>query len=330
MDEFERIAQLRMAFAATKPAAGILLGIGDDAAVLARPAHNLVLSVDAAVDGVHFRSDLADWSTIGARAFCAALSDLAAMGAQPRAALCALILPNSFADADLAELGRGQAGAAARYDCPVVGGNLARGSELSITTTVIGEVEGSGLTRAGARLGDEIYVTGVLGAAALGLALLETPASAPRASEAEAFVSRWRSPTPRIAEGRALASIASAAIDVSDGLHQDLGHLCRESGVGAVLELSALPALPGFTELAHAHGQQPLRLALTGGEDYELVYTLPASCPTERAHALAGARRLGTRIGKIVAKEGEGTIVLHDAQGGLVTVPGRGYRHFGG
>jgi len=328
MDEFERIAQLRTAFASSQPVAGILLGIGDDAAVLARPAHNLVLSVDAAVDGVHFRADLADWATIGARAFCAALSDLAAMGAQPRAALSALILPESFADAELAELGRGQAEAAARHGCPVVGGNLARGTQLSITTTVIGEVEGVGLTRGGARVGDEIYVTGVLGAAALGLVLLETPASA--LSGAGSFVSRWRNPTPRIPEGRALVAIASAAIDVSDGLLQDLGHLCSASGVAAVIDVSTLPALPGFAELAHAHGQPPLRLALTGGEDYELVYTLPASRPAGRAEALATAQRLGTRIGKIVAADGSDAIVLHDAQGQLVTVPGRGYRHFGG
>jgi thiamine-monophosphate kinase len=328
MDEFERIAQLRTAFATTEPVAGVLLGIGDDAAVLARPTHSLVLSVDAAVDGVHFRADLADWATIGARAFCAALSDLAAMGAQPRAALSALILPASFADADLAELGCGQAEAAARHGCPVVGGNLARGTELSITTTVIGEVEGSGLTRAGARVGDEIYVTGVLGAAALGLVLLETPASTH--SEAAPFVSRWRRPTPRIREGRVLVAIASAAIDVSDGLLQDLGHLCSASGVAAVIDVSTLPALPGFDELAHAHGQPPLRLALTGGEDYELVYTLPASCPAEQAEARAAAQRLGTRIGTIVAAGGSDAIVLHDAQGHVVTVPGRGYRHFGG
>jgi thiamine-monophosphate kinase len=331
MDEFERIAGLRANFAppaGSAEQAGILLGIGDDAAVLTRPASNLVLSVDAAVDGVHFRPGFADWATLGARAFSAAMSDLAAMGAQPRAALSALIVPLEFGDAELAELGRGQAEAAARHHCPVVGGNLARGTELSITTTVIGEVRGVGLTRAGACAGDAIYVTGVLGAAALGLAWLEAPGEVHRPEDAETFVARWRYPNARVAEGLSLVAIASAAIDVSDGLLQDLGHLCSASGVGAALDANALPTLPGFRELARTLGHDPMRLALAGGEDYELVYTLPASCSAERAETLAAARRIGTRIGVITSAVGE--IMLRDADGHTLALPGRGYRHFSG
>lgn len=337
MDEFQRIARLRAELAGSDASAsgsGVLLGIGDDAAVLARPAGNLVLSVDAAVEGVHFRAGFADWATLGARALAAALSDLAAMGAQPRAALSALVLPPDFGDDQLAELARGQAQAATRHCCPVVGGNLARGSELSITTTVLGEVAGVGLTRAGARPGDAIYVTGVLGAAALGLALLEPGAGASEGAELRddaacaAFVARWRAPVPRLVAGLQLVSCASAAIDVSDGLLQDLGHLCEASGVGAVLLADALPQLSGFAALARALGRDPLALMLTGGEDYELVYTLPASEPAGRAEPWAAARRAGTRIGEITGRDG--VIELRDARGAALALPGPGYRHFGG
>ncbi|HKU44922.1 MAG TPA: thiamine-phosphate kinase [Polyangiales bacterium] len=311
MDEFERIARLRRVFTPHAADASLLLGIGDDAAVLERPGENLALSVDTAVDGVHFRREFADWRTLAARAFSAALSDLAAMGAQPRAALLSLIAPAALSDAEFDELVTGYGEAAAHYACPVIGGNLSRGSELSLTTTVLGEVRGVGLTRHGARPGHEIYVTGVLGAAGLGLALLlaGTPERGP------AFVEHWRRPQARIAEGRALAGVASAAIDVSDGAIQDLGHLCAASGVGAQLNAAALPTAPGFSELATELGHVPLDLALTAGEDYELIYTLPPGA----------ASGTGTRIGRITEQPG---IALRDEQGRVLQLRPRGYRHF--
>lgn len=308
MDEFERIARLRSVFT-PRADTNLLLGIGDDAAVLERPNQNLALSVDTAVDGVHFRREFADWQTLAARAFSAALSDLAAMGAQPRAALLSLIAPATVDDTAFDELVRGYGEAAAHYACPVIGGNLSRGSELSLTTTVIGELHGMGLTRHGARPGDEIYVTGVLGAVGLGLALL----LAGRPERGPQFVERWCKPEARIAEGRALAGIATAAIDVSDGAIQDLGHLCAASGVGAQLDAEALPTLPGFSELARELGHDPTELALTGGEDYELIFTLPNGT----------ASGTGTRIGRIT--EGSGVVVQ---RGGERLEIGRGYRHF--
>jgi thiamine-monophosphate kinase len=314
MDEFDRIAQLRSIFSPRAEQPALVLGIGDDCAVLERPGDNLALSVDTAVQGVHFRPEFADWGTLAARALSAALSDLAAMGAQPRAALLALIAPPDLRDEAFVELIRGYGEAAERYACPVIGGNLSRGSELSLTTTVIGEVSGSGLTRSGARPGHEIYVSGVLGAAALGLALL----LAGRPELGPQFVERWQRPQARIAEGRALAGIASSAIDVSDGALQDLGHLCAASGVGAQLDASALPMSPGFPELARQLGRDPLELALTGGEDYELIFTLPPGA----------ASGTGTRIGRVM-EPGAG-ITLRDENGRVFGVKGRGYRHFGG
>jgi thiamine-monophosphate kinase len=313
MDEFERIAQLRSIFAPRAEHPGLLLGIGDDAAVLEQPGDNLALSVDTAVQGIHFRPEFADWRTLAARALSAALSDLAAMGAQPRAALLALIAPPELDDRAFVELIGGYGEAAEHYACPVIGGNLSRGSELSLTTTVIGEVSGKGLTRSGARPGHEIYVTGALGAAALGLALL----LAGEPERGPEFVERWRRPQARIAEGRALAGIASAAIDISDGTLQDLGHLCAASGVGAQLDASALPTSPGFPELARELGRNPLELALSGGEDYELIFTLPPGA----------ASGTGTRIGRVTDTAG---ITLRDEQGRILAAPQRGYRHFGG
>lgn len=316
MDEFDRIARLRALLG--QGGGDVLLGIGDDAAVLARFERNCVLTVDTAVEHVHFRAQFADWATLAARAFSAALSDLAAMGAQPKAALSALILPATFADDAFDSLQRGLAEASAGYGCPIVGGNLARGDALSITTTAIGEVAGVGLTRSGAEPEQAIYVTGVLGAAALGLALLERPAGS-RHPAAAACIERWRSPRARIAEGRLLSAHATAAIDVSDGALQDLGHLCRASGVGAELWAEALPALPGFAALAHDMGLDPLRLALAGGEDYELVYTLPSGAPDS-------ARALGTQIGRITAEPG--MLRILDAHGGQLPTSASGYRHF--
>lgn len=313
MDEFDRIARLRSIFAPRAEQPALLLGIGDDAAVLERPTDNLAVSVDTAVHGVHFRAGFAPIGQLSARALSAALSDLAAMGAQPRAALLSLIAPADLGDSEFVELIRGYGAEAERYGCPVIGGNLSRGSELSLTTTVIGEVSGAGLTRSGARPGHEIYVTGVLGAAALGLSLLlaGTPELGPQ------FVEHWRRPQARIAEGRALAGVASAAIDVSDGALQDLGHLCAASGVSAQLDASALPLSPGFPELAQKLGKDPVELALTGGEDYELIFTLPAGA----------ASGTGTRIGR-VTEPGSG-ITLRDEHGRVLGVKERGYRHFG-
>lgn len=313
-DEFDRISQLQARFGRFT-SQDVVVGIGDDAAVLKVMDPHQVLSVDSAVEGVHFTRELASWEQIGGRAFTAAISDLAAMGAQPRAALLSLIVPRDLPLSMFDDLIEGVARAASDYACPVVGGNLAAGGEVSVTTTVIGSCAGTMLLRSGARPGDAIYVTGVLGSAALGLLLLQRGA----AERGPEFVKAWREPRARIAEGRALAGHAHAAIDVSDGALQDLGHLTAASGVGAEIEAARVPLSPGFADLARALGLDPLALAMFGGEDYELIYTLPENSSDP-------AR--GTRIGRVVETPGAARVL--DADGAPIALPGTGYRHFEG
>jgi len=314
-DEFTRIA----AIAARVPlgTAGVTLGIGDDAAVLAPFVGGVVLTVDAAVEGVHFLRAWAPLRVLARRAVMAAVSDLAAMGASPRATLVALALPAALDDADFLALVDGTADAARETGAALVGGNLTRASEISITTTAVGEAGARVLTRSGARSGDAVYVTGVLGAAALGLAHLQTG----RADEPEAapFVERWCVPTARLATGTALvAAGATACIDVSDGLAQDLGHLARASGLAARIEAPSLPMLRTQAARAAALGLDAVTLALTGGEDYELVYTGPPSPALDA---------LGTRIGTLFAGPA-GAVTAYDATGAALARTQPGYSHF--
>jgi thiamine-monophosphate kinase len=310
-NEFVRIAEIARRL--RRDSADVLVGIGDDAAVLRAGDSPLVVSVDAAVQGVHFRPELVGWRDTGFRSLVAALSDLAAMGAGPRAALLALILPDGFQDGLLYELIDGLAEAADCYGCPVIGGNLSCGAEVSITTAVMGQAPDRVLTREGARPDDYVYVTGTLGDAALGLRCLQ----AGRTKGAEAFAERWRRPVARVDEGRKLTDKATAAVDISDGLLLDLGHLCQASGVGARLDASALPLEEGFRRLAKELGCDPVRLALSGGEQYELVFTAPAQ---------AQVQGLGTRIGRVVA--GSRRVEVFDEQGRPIEIEEAGYTHW--
>ncbi|NOY89698.1 MAG: thiamine-phosphate kinase, partial [Deltaproteobacteria bacterium] len=245
MDEFERIDEIRARLTHGGPsAASIRLGVGDDAALLSPSAYAQALSVDTAVEGVHFRLDFGPPERLGRRAMMTAASDLAAMGARPRCCLSSLVLPDSFADDSLLRLVDGIARAARELDMPVVGGNLSRGARLSITTTVVGELLGPALTRSGARPGDVLYLSGPLGEPALGLrVLLERPEDAIRM---DACVRAWFDLRPAIDEGMNLVGHATACIDVSDGFAQDCLHLLRASGVGARVQLDELPRAPGF------------------------------------------------------------------------------------
>jgi thiamine-monophosphate kinase len=311
-DEFDRIARLRERFK-HGAGAGVLVGIGDDAALLAADGDRLALSVDCAVEGVHFERAFGPLATLAARAFSAALSDLAAMAALPCAALSSLILPAQLTEAEFDGLIDGLASAAERYACPIVGGNLASGRELSITTTVVGRVHGDGLLRSGAQPGDRVCVTGSLGGAALGLRLLQRGA----AERGPAFALRWQEPQARIAEGQQLRALASAAIDVSDGALQDLGHLCEASGLGAELFAEALPYQPGFVELARELGEDPVSLALCGGEDYELLYTVARDAPSIGP---------GTCIGRMTSTPGRPSVLAADGRALGLSISG--YRHF--
>ncbi|MFO0582458.1 MAG: thiamine-phosphate kinase [Anaeromyxobacter sp.] len=295
---------------------GVRVSVGDDAAVLAPPrGEELVATVDEVVAGVHFDRRFTPFD-VGWKALAVNLSDLAAMGARPLWALVALALPARDA-ARAPAIARGLGACARAHGIAVVGGNVSRARALSIAVTVVGAVpRGRALLRAGARAGDLVCVTGTLGDAALGLA--------PRA--APALARRQRRPTPRLAAGRALAPLAHAGIDVSDGLVRDLGHVCRASGVRAALELEAIPRSAAYRRATRG-AAEPWAAALAGGEDYELVLAIPSA---RLARARTAARRAGvplTVIGRFVhGGAGHAPVTVLDAAGRKVAVP-RGHDH---
>ncbi|MGB8331274.1 MAG: thiamine-phosphate kinase [Polyangiales bacterium] len=313
-DEFAKIEWLKTRFNLDGDAKKVVIGIGDDAAVINFGNRPTIVTVDSQVEDVHFRRDLISCRDLGYRAMVAAVSDVWAMGAMPNASVVALTFQESFSDEDFRELIEGLAEAALRTGAQVIGGNLSRGRCLSITTTVFGLPVAESVTRNGARPGDSIYVTGTLGSAALGLAALQ--ANALQLEHATPFIERWRRPPANGHLAKALSEIASAAVDVSDGCLQDLQHVCSASGVAAIVHADSIPTAPGYQRACEALGLDPLALALSGGEDYELLFTAPSG---------PEAAALGTKIGEII--EGAGVRVVDDA-GRPVDIGATGYRHF--
>lgn len=315
MSEFSLIDAIRARVAAAR--GDVVLGIGDDAALLDVPhGLRLVACTDTLVAGVHFPREAAP-EDIGWKALAVNLSDLAAMGAEPAWALLALTLPE--ADARFVErFADGFAALAGAHEVALVGGDTTQGP-LSVTVTALGTVPaGAALTRGGARAGDAVFVTGTLGDAAAALRRLQDGKTAP----AE-WLARLHRPEPRIAAGLALRGIASACIDVSDGLLADLGHVCRASGVGAELDADLLPLSPA---LASAFDAATCReLALAGGDDYELCFTVPTPRQAGIAEALARAGSRATRIGRVVAGAG---VRVADARGNVLATPRTGWEHF--
>ena len=312
MNEAGRVAMLSRILAAS--AGGIATGIGDDAAVLevagaAAERGRLVWTIDEQVDGSHFRRDLASWRDVGWRSFMAAASDIAAMGAVPWCALSALVVPDDVDDAALEELARGQRAAAETLGAPVVGGNLARGPALSVATTLLGTCE-TPVLRRGARPGDGLWLAGRVGLAAAGLRALE----ARKGGEAPLSVAidAWRTPRALVAEGRAMRPVAHAAVDVSDGLARDVGHIAEASGVRVVLDAGALLSDGVLASVALALAAEALELALYGGEDYAIVAASPVP--------IAGFRRIGD------VTSGQG-VALRGSNGEDPIEP-RGFDHF--
>jgi thiamine-monophosphate kinase len=272
----------------------VKLGIGDDAALLRVGRETVAVTVDDQVEGVHFDLRWLTPEDVGYRSLQAAASDLAAMGAEPLAAVASLHVPRGFGAAALEQVARGQARAADRLGCPVVGGNIARGPVLSITTSVLGRAP-TPLLRSGARPGDELWLIGAVGLARAGLLLHQQrpklPARLTRvAKQAKLAFAR---PEALIAAGRGLLGRARAAIDVSDGLSGDASHLARASQVRVVLEAKRLARLisADLAELADLLGEPGVALALRGGEDYALLGAGPRARRPARAKVIGRIER---------------------------------------
>lgn len=299
---------------------GVRLGVGDDGALLTVEAGaELVATVDTLIADLHFPAAAAA-ADIAQRALRVNLSDLAAMAATPRWFLLALTLPQAD-EGWLAGFAAGLAAAAAAYGCTLVGGDTTRGP-LAVSITALGTVPaGRALRRSGAAPGDWVMVTGTLGGAAAALADMQAEGRC-RAESAELDARYWR-PQPRLAEAQALRGLASAAIDISDGLLADLGHIAQASGVGAELSLEALPL--DSAAVARFGVAQVRQWALAAGDDYELCFTVSPE-RGGRLDALRGADRSGvTRIGQLVAGSG---VRVRDATGREVPVAQTGFRHF--
>lgn len=317
---------------------GVDLGIGDDCALLSPdPDQQLALSMDLLLEGVHFPSHALP-ELIAYRALAVNLSDLAAMGAMPLCFTLGLSLPKAdslWLDA----FSKGLLASAIQYQCPLVGGDLVRG-DLSIAIQVHGQLpRGKAVLRSTARVGDQVYVTGTLGDAAVALAVLASivdknlpsdltsglSRSAFTATHRDYFINRFYRPTPRLQAGVLLRDYATAMLDVSDGLLGDLGQICTASAVGAVIEVSRLPFSAAM--LACVNIEQRQQAALSGGDDYELCFTVPESRCHDMEQSLSDLGLPVTRIGVIIAGD---SVLCVDDNGEALQVGGAGYSHFTG
>lgn len=327
--EFSLIGEIKREMEGRYPA-GVSLGIGDDCAILLPTGgKDLIVSTDTLVEKVHF--DLAWFSfyQVGWRAMAASLSDIAAMGGNPLGALLACSVSAGREKEEVIELVRGVRDLGLRYGCPLVGGDLTRSlGDLFVNVTVLGEVDrGMALCRSGAQEGDEVWVTGFLGASHAGLKALLHP-SAVSQEAVQAAVDRYRQPTPRIQEARFLAQVGtlSAMIDLSDGLSSDLGHICSNSGLGALLFSSSLPISAETAEVAEALRETPLDYALNGGEDFELCFTAREGAIDPWVERFQeNFDLILTCVGRMVkGKE----ITLIDSQGSSREIQPGGFDHF--
>ena len=297
---------------------GIVQGAGDDCALLATPPDTeLAVSIDTLVEGVHFPANT-DAGDIGWKSLACGLSDLAAMAATPAWCTLALTMP-AASEEWLAGFANGFGAIAREYRIALVGGDVTRGP-LSVTVQVAGHVAtGRALTRSGAAAGDAIYVSGAPGEAAAGLARLQAGIAPPD----DPLVRRLNRPEPRVALGRRLVGVASACIDISDGLAADLGHILAASGVGATLDVDALPASDALRAAAAETEAQLHEWILHGGDDYELCFCAPHALTGELAEASSNGLPI-TRVGVIEATTG----LRATAGGEFVSIVGAGYRHF--
>jgi thiamine-monophosphate kinase len=329
LTEDELIAAIRKVLSGE--AAGVVIGIGDDAAVVVPGSGQQVLTTDMLVEGVHFDRDAISARDLGAKSIAVNVSDLAAMAASPRFALVSIGLPPEVAAAWVMELYGGMRTACDEYALSLVGGDCSRAEAIIVSVTVVGEVApGRAVTRAGARPGDLIVVTGSLGAAAGGLVLSRLhPSRAAGALGrpwARQLLDALSRPVARVGEAQTLAQAGvTAMMDLSDGLAKDLSRLCLESGVGARVELGRVPVAGALLEGASTLGVDPIELAIGGGEDYELLATIDL---TNLDHAREELHdRFGVALTEVGAIVEEGFVAV-DADGHESPLEPKGWDHF--
>jgi thiamine-monophosphate kinase len=301
----------------------LICGIGDDAAAWQMQAAVQMATVDSLIQGVHFTFDTISWEELGWKSLAVNLSDIAAMGGQARYAMVSLSLPGETEVSEVLSFYRGMLDLAEKTGVALVGGDTCRSPLVTISVTVIGDAaEGDNmLRRSGAKPGDLVAVTGYLGSAAAGLLMLQENLKLD-AGLASYIGEAFRRPCPRLAEGRLLLDLgASAAIDISDGLVIDLGHIAGMSRVGTRIEVERVPIDPRVRE---SFGKKALSLALSGGEDYELLFT--ASHDTISRLKMAVALPV-TVVGEIIS-EGVGLVSVVDGRGKPLSLPGTGWEHF--
>lgn len=333
LGEFQLIQSIPRQF--TTEGIRATVGIGDDAAVLPlSPKQHLVISTDLLIEDIHFRKKTSTLYDIGYKAAAANLSDMAAMGATPTAMFVAIALPPSFTNQDWQKFYKGLAIPGKSYKVKVLGGDTSSSpTSLFITITIIGLVRpGHILTRQGAKVGDAIYVSGTLGDSAAGLAYLEKCTRPPKLSALQKamkyLVQRHLQPTARIALGQLLASqpYASATMDLSDGLSGDLKHLCQHSHVGALIDSRQIPMSQEIQYYAKKSRTTPLPWSLHGGEDYELLFTIPPKWQQEFERKAKKQRMAISKIGVIQPKRFGIRIVQND--GSQERLSSKGYEHF--
>jgi len=304
---------------------GVITGIGDDAAVTAvTPGMQLLTSTDMLLEDIHFRRSWHDPYRLGRKSLAASISDIAAMGGIPRWSLLSLAIPSGTSLEFLDEFTRGYLAMAGEHGVALVGGDTCSSRDrLAISVTILGEqISDRILRRSGARPGDDIWITGTLGDAAMGLSLAE------KGQEADGFfISRLLDPTPRTSAGIALAEsgLVTSMIDISDGILADFGHIADLSGVGGVIHLDALPLSPQFRDAVAGFSTFPHALSLSGGEDYELCFTV---APCHRGKIIKIMKKCGVEavpVGIVTSSPG---VVVHDAAGQAFHLTHQGFNHF--
>lgn len=335
IQEFPLIRQLQRRYERSSPS--ILKGIGDDAAVVSIPPDSwTVLTTDLLTEGIHFDLATASLNDVGYKAATANLSDVAAMGASPRFLLVSIAIPSTFRAAEILSLFEGLMSACEPYKVRLVGGDTSASRHgLFLSITLLGMTDKKNvLLRKGARIGDTLYVTGTLGDSLAGLGLLSTSHSQNtsafrlRTADRKFLINRHLRPTARVREGQWLnrTGMVTSAIDISDGLSGDLRHICNASHVGAELDLSRLPLSPACRAYAASTHQDPVELALAGGEDYELLFTVPETHSADLERAASKRAFILSRIGRICAT----TFGIHCrlGNGQKKTLPALSYLHF--